>query len=85
MNTCTQPPGAGGSRLKAEGELTLGLMSGERRGCTPIAFCRRWRANEHNLQADQFLTDAHRSNCRRWLASEDDLTADQSLAGEMVL
>jgi hypothetical protein len=30
MNTCAQPPeGAGGSRSKAEGELTLGLMSGE--------------------------------------------------------
>jgi hypothetical protein len=33
MNTSTQPPeGAGRSRSKAEGELTLGLMSGEERG-----------------------------------------------------
>jgi hypothetical protein len=32
MNTSTQPPeGAGRSRSKAEGELTLGLMSGEER------------------------------------------------------
>ncbi len=32
MNTSTQPPeGAGGSRSKAAGELTLGLMSGEKR------------------------------------------------------
>jgi hypothetical protein len=32
MNTSTQPPeGAGGSRSKAAGELTLGLLSGERR------------------------------------------------------
>ncbi|WP_229801733.1 hypothetical protein, partial [Pseudomonas mandelii] len=30
MNTSTQPPdGAGGSRSRAAGELTLGLMSGE--------------------------------------------------------
>jgi hypothetical protein len=32
MNTSTQPPeGAGGSRSRAAGELTLGLMSGEER------------------------------------------------------
>ena len=32
MNTSTQPPeGAGGSRSRAAGELTLGLMSGEGR------------------------------------------------------
>jgi hypothetical protein len=31
MNTSTQPPeGAGGSRSRAAGELTLGLMSGEK-------------------------------------------------------
>jgi hypothetical protein len=40
MNTSTQPPeGAGGSRSRAAGELTLGLMSGEERGCTPISCC----------------------------------------------
>jgi hypothetical protein len=32
MNTSTQPSeGAGGSRSRAAGELTLGLMSGEER------------------------------------------------------
>ena len=36
MHTSTQPTeGAGGSRSKAAGELTLGLMSGEERGCGP--------------------------------------------------
>ncbi|WP_238538788.1 hypothetical protein, partial [Pseudomonas sp. GM74] len=40
MNTSTQPAeGAGGSRSKAAGELTLGLMSGEKRLCTPIGLC----------------------------------------------
>ena len=36
MNTSTQPSeGAGGSRSRAAGELTLGLLSGEERLCTP--------------------------------------------------
>ena len=36
MNTSTQPSeGAGGSRSKAAGELTLGLMSGEEQGGAP--------------------------------------------------
>ncbi|WP_223543942.1 hypothetical protein, partial [Pseudomonas sp. BF-B-28] len=40
INPSTQPAeGAGGSRSKAAGELTLGLMSGEKRLCTPICFC----------------------------------------------
>ncbi len=40
MNASTQPAeGAGGSRSRAAGELTLGLMSGEERGCTPLCFC----------------------------------------------
>ena len=40
MNTSAQPAeGAGGSRSRAAGELTLGLLSGEKRGCTPICFC----------------------------------------------
>jgi len=41
MNTSTQPPeGAGGSRSKAVGELTLGLMSGEgqQRMCVVLLF-----------------------------------------------
>ncbi|MGF6558589.1 hypothetical protein ABIA48_004969 [Pseudomonas sp. S30_BP2TU TE3576] len=40
MNAGTRPPeGAGGSKSKAAGELTLGLMSGEERGCTPLGLC----------------------------------------------
>ncbi|MBV7528434.1 hypothetical protein KW834_28915, partial [Pseudomonas sp. PDM29] len=40
INASTQPAeGAGGSRSKAAGELTLGLMSGEERGCTPLCLC----------------------------------------------
>jgi len=39
MNTGTRPAeGAGGSRSRAAGELTLGLLSGEERGCTPTCF-----------------------------------------------
>ena len=39
MNTSTQPPeGAGGSRSRAAGELTLGLMSGEERVGAPPCF-----------------------------------------------
>ncbi|EJM72373.1 hypothetical protein PMI31_03642 [Pseudomonas sp. GM55] len=55
MNTSTQPAeGAGGSRSRAAGELTLGLMSGEEHGCTPIN-CRSWLASEGGLPADQSL------------------------------
>jgi hypothetical protein len=57
MNTSTQPPeGAGGSRSSAAGELTLGLMSGDKRRCTPI-LCRSWLASEDGLPADQSLSD----------------------------
>ena len=53
MNTSTQPPeGAGGSRSKAAGELTLGLMSGEERvGVRRLAFL-SWLASEGGLTAD---------------------------------
>ena len=53
MNTSTQPPdGAGGSRSKAAGELTLGLMSGEERvGVRRLAFL-SWLASEGGLPAD---------------------------------
>jgi hypothetical protein len=51
MNTSTQPPeGAGGSRSKAAGELTLGLMSGEERGVRRS--CRSWLASEGGLPDD---------------------------------
>ncbi|VVM91069.1 hypothetical protein PS647_02822 [Pseudomonas fluorescens] len=40
MNASTQPAeGAGGSRSRAAGELTLGLLSGEEPGCMPICLC----------------------------------------------
>ena len=40
MNTSAQPTeGAGGSRSRAAGELTLGLWLGEKRGCTPPCLC----------------------------------------------
>ena len=43
MNTCAQPAeGAGGSRSRAAGELTLGLMSGEKRGVRRSAFALLW-------------------------------------------
>ncbi|VVO32726.1 hypothetical protein PS833_05131 [Pseudomonas fluorescens] len=57
MNTSTQPPeGAGGSRSRAAGELTLGLMSGGERRRTTIQ-CRSWLASEDGLPADQSLAD----------------------------
>jgi hypothetical protein len=43
------PEGAGGS--KAKGELTLGLVSGEKRGCALI-HCRSWLASDGGLTAD---------------------------------
>ncbi|EJM79930.1 hypothetical protein PMI34_05632, partial [Pseudomonas sp. GM74] len=43
MNTGTRPPeGAGRSRSRAAGELTLGLMSGEKRGVRRSAFALLW-------------------------------------------
>jgi hypothetical protein len=57
MNTSTQPSeGAGGSRSRAAGELTLGLMSGEEHGRTPIN-CRSWLASDGGLTATQSLSD----------------------------
>ncbi|WP_218574374.1 hypothetical protein, partial [Pseudomonas sp. PB120] len=42
MNTSTQPPdGAGGSRSKAAGELTLGLLSGEEQRARATCFALR--------------------------------------------
>jgi hypothetical protein len=61
MNTSTQPPeGAGGSRSRATGELTLGLLSGEERKAYPF-HCGSWLACEGGLTADQSLADAHHS------------------------
>jgi hypothetical protein len=58
MNTCAQPPeGAGGSKSRAAGELTLGLLSGEGRVyAAPLVGARL--AREDGLTADQSLADA---------------------------
>jgi hypothetical protein len=65
MNTSTQPPeGAGRSkaRSKAAGELTLGLMSGEKqKRFVALFFCGSWLASDGGLTADQSPSDVHRS------------------------
>ena len=59
MNTSTQPSeGAGRSRSKAAGELTLGLLSGEKRKRTRIP-CGSEPAREGGLTADQSLPAEH--------------------------
>ena len=76
MHTSTQPPeGAGGSRSKAAGELTLGLMSGEERvGVRRCALCRSEPARDDRLgnagiQEARAIVDDHRRNAARsWLA-----------------
>ncbi|MDO8405547.1 MAG: hypothetical protein Q7T27_18840, partial [Pseudomonas sp.] len=56
MNTSTQPPeGAGGSRSRAAGELTLGLMSGEERSVYSEPLVGARLAREGSLTADLFL------------------------------
>ncbi|CAI8793690.1 hypothetical protein EMIT0196MI5_10258 [Pseudomonas sp. IT-196MI5] len=71
MNTSTQPSeGAGGSRSRAAGELTLGLLSGEKRRVyadLPLLFCRSWLASEGDLPADPVFADAP-NPCRSWPA-----------------
>jgi hypothetical protein len=55
MNTSTQPAEGAGrsrSRSRAEGELTLGLMGGEKRVYAILLFCRSWLASEGGLTAD---------------------------------
>ncbi len=75
MNTSTQPPeGAGGSRSRAAGELTLGLMSGEKRRCTRTPVGARL-AREDSLTANLILRITQ-TPCRSWLASEDGLPAN---------
>jgi hypothetical protein len=59
MHTSTQPPeGAGRSRSKAEGELTLGLMIGEEQGLYADLL---WELPclEGGLTADQSPADVH--------------------------
>jgi hypothetical protein len=63
MNTSTQPPdGTGGSRSRAAGELTLGLLSGEKADdVRRFASVGAWLARDGGLTADQCLADGHRS------------------------
>ncbi len=80
MNASTQPPeGAGRSRSKA-GELTLGLMSGEKRSVYTEPLVGARLAREGGLTADKSLADVHRSTVGARLAREGGLTADQFLA-----
>ena len=72
MNTSTQPPeGAGGSRSKAAGELTLGLMSGEERVVVRrCALCRSEPARDERqgnagIQEARVIVDDHRRNAAR--------------------
>jgi hypothetical protein len=61
MNTSTQPPeGAGRSRSKA-GELTLGLLSGEKRSVYTESPVGARLARDGGLTADQFLADVHQT------------------------
>jgi hypothetical protein len=60
MNTSTQPPeGAGGSRSRAAGELTLGLLSGEKRMCVALLFCGSELARDGDLTADLSFLGVH--------------------------
>jgi hypothetical protein len=63
MNTSTQPAeGAGGSRSRAAGELTLGLLSGEKADdVRRFASVGAWLARDGGLTADQLVADVHHS------------------------
>jgi hypothetical protein len=64
MNTCAQPAeGAGGSRSQAAGELTLGLMSGEkRRGVGCSAFALLWERACSRRRPDRRRYNHRRTN-----------------------
>ena len=79
MNTSTQPAeGAGGSRSRAAGELTLDLMSGENQSvyADPLweRACSRRRPDSRPVSSE-----CTRSNCGSWLACDGGLPANQSL------
>src|SRR5689334_13341437 len=82
MNAGTRPAeGAGGSRSKAAGELTLGLMSGEERRCTPLGLCSSVGAGllaKATCQPTNF-SQVYPIPCGSGLAREGDLPADQFL------
>ena len=80
MNTSTQPSeGAGRSRSRAAGELTLGLMSGEERGVRRSAFALLWeRACSRRRPDSRPISCRHtRINCGSEPARDSGLTADQ--------
>ncbi len=67
--------GAGGSRSRAAGELTLGLLSGEERAVYLGFYCGSWpvgspHRSDGGLTADQSPADVHRTlwelACQRW-------------------
>ena len=61
MNTSTQPSeGAGRSRSRAAGELTLGLLSGEKRKVYADPPCGSELARDGGLTADQLLAGVSR-------------------------
>ncbi len=90
MNTSTQPPeGAGGSRSRAAGELTLGLMSGEERGGAPCFSVGAGLSGRRIAAMAACQTTNHLQMCPipcgSWLVgaphrSDGGLPADQSLA-----
>ena len=85
MNTSTQPPdGAGESKAqdqKLSGELTLGLLSGEKQSRTPIycrsLTCQRWRPDSRPISSRCTL-----SNCGSELARE---AVDLAVAVDLLL
>jgi hypothetical protein len=84
MNTGTRPAeGAGGSRSQAAGELTLGLLSGEKRrgvGCSAFALLWERACSRRRPDSRPISFRCTRSNCGSWLASEGVLPADQFLS-----
>ena len=84
MNTSAQPAeGAGGSRSQAAGELTLGLLSGEKRrgmGCSAFALLWERACSRRRPDSRPISFRCTRSNCGSWLASEGVLPADQFLS-----
>ncbi|CAI8816742.1 hypothetical protein EMIT0P291_10469 [Pseudomonas sp. IT-P291] len=79
MNTSTQPSeGAGGSRSRAAGELTLGLLSGEKQWVYADPLWER-ACSRRRPASRPVSSEFTRSNCGSWLACEGGLPADLSL------
>ncbi|SDE01903.1 hypothetical protein SAMN04490189_4043 [Pseudomonas koreensis] len=83
MNPSTQPAD-GALRSRAAAELTLILLSGEKRMRSAVDFCGSCGAtirlaSDGGLTADQSPAERTQSNCRSEPARDGGLTADQSL------